>query len=115
MPEKELATSAWNVGPWLIGLVTAILSAFGIAVRNEYTTKKINSTLYDKNNDLRMVKKDDFKECQKTCRQSLKDGIATEAKSRREDRDEMRDDLKLIHQKIDDLPEKMIRILKASK
>lgn len=114
MQEKELAESAWSFGPWVIGLFLAFLSAFGVAIRNEYTTKKINSTLFDKNNDLRLVKKDDCRLCQQTCQQTLKDSIRAEAETRRVDRDEMREDLKLIHKKIDDLPLKMISILRAN-
>jgi hypothetical protein len=114
MPEQEIAGNTWNFGPWVIGVFFAFLSAFGVAIRNEYTTKKINSTLYDSNNGLRLVKKEDCRDCQQTCQQAQKDSIKAEAMSRRMDRDEVREDLKAIHKKIDDLPLKMISILRAN-
>ena len=60
MADPESTKSAWEIGPWVIGVIVTAIGFFGAVFRNEYTTKKVNKTLYDpRTGDLRLVKKDD--------------------------------------------------------
>jgi len=116
MPEKD---ALWGLVPWLIGLVAAIV---GVALRNEWTTAKMNSTLYDENGDLRLVRGGDCEKCRTACQRSFNEAFQRHHADYIRDRDEvhgevkalrskLEDEIQRLHAKLDALPEKIIKLL----
>jgi hypothetical protein len=83
MPENE---TLWRMLPWLAGLVAAIV---GVALRNEWTTAKMNATIYDDNGDLRLVRGKDCENCRIACQKAFTDALARHRTDTNKDRDQI--------------------------
>lgn len=87
MPENE---TLWGLLPWLLGLVAAIV---GVALRNEWTTAKMNATIYDDNGDLRLVRGKDCENCRIACQKAFTDAMTRHRTDANKDRDHIYNDL----------------------
>lgn len=104
MPEKTIVEGVYRVWPWLVG---TFLSIAGVLWRNEWTTARMERTLYDKNGDLRLVKSEDCDTCRTKCQESYQASMDKEHK-------ETREELQRINDKIDCLPKKVLALWKAA-
>jgi hypothetical protein len=117
MPEKD---ALWGLVPWLIGIVAAIV---GVALRNEWTTSKMHTTLYDENGDLRLVRGNDCEKCRIACKTAFVEAFEHHRQDYERYRGEthgeintlrtkLDDEIKRLHEKIDSLPERIIKLLR---
>ena len=112
MPDNTLPIleHAWDLGPWLFGIFASIIA---LAVRNEYTTKKVHQALFDKEGDLKLVKQADCENCRQRCQEAFDKALQEHKDHMELERRETRQDIQVIHAKIDALPDRIITLLNA--
>ena len=101
---------AIHLGPWLAGIFAAII---GIAIRNEWTTSKMERALFDNNGDIRVMRKAACQDCRMQCQEAFKKQMQDAKETAEKERAEFRADILRMHTKIDELPERIILLLRG--
>ena len=107
---SDFVDHAIHLGPWLVGIFISII---GLAVRNEWTTAKMERALFDKNGDLRLMKTNDCDHCRNQCQAAFQKALEDAKCAAEKERAEVRADILRIHTKIDELPERIIVLLRG--
>jgi hypothetical protein len=106
----------WGFIIWIAAIVV-------VALRNEWTTSKMQSTLYDENGDLRLIKGSDCEKCRVACQKAFAEALNNHRNEYNRDRavtsgeitslrSKIDEEIKRLHDKIDELPERIIRLLR---
>jgi hypothetical protein len=108
MPEKG---TLWGLLPWLLGLVAAIV---GVALRNEWTTNQMKNILFRPNGEVRLVRIRDCEACRVKCQEGVEKALATAKLERAAERKEFREDIRAMRDAIDDLPQRIMSLIRAA-
>jgi hypothetical protein len=112
MDHIHLTDATVRLIPWIIGLVVSVIA---VAIRNEWTTNQMKSQLFDQNGDLRLMKTSDCENCRKTCQEAFEKAILVQIQHWDQSRIETRQDIQSLHKKMDDMPGRIIALLKDIK
>jgi hypothetical protein len=112
MPEKSITQHALTLFPWLAGIFVSIV---GIFIRNEWTTRQMKKALFDEAGDLRLVKQYDCDQCRRNCKESFEKALTDQKELMERARQDTRYDIHRLHAKIDELPEKIISLLRSAR
>lgn len=110
MPENQFAKELWGLVPWILGLIAGILA---VAWRNEWTTRQMQKVIYDQNGDVRVIWRVDCANCRAACQKAFTDALAIHRMEINRDREIHKEEIQRLHEKIDNLPEKIINLLKG--
>jgi len=111
MPDSSTVDNLFKLGPWLLGILASVI---GVAIRNEWKTRQVEKAVFDGDGDLRLRKTEDCSRCMAACREAIEKQISSQALEMEKVRLENREDIHEIHRKIDDLPGRIINLLKNS-
>ena len=106
----HLTDQALRMAPWIIGIIVSIV---GVAIRNEWTTNKMEKALFTKDGDLRLVKIESCDNCRKQCQEGIDKAMMIQTHHMELLRKESREDIKIIHKKLDDMPQRIATLLNS--
>ena len=107
MPDDK---TLWDLIPWLVGLIAGLV---GVALRNEWTTRQMQRVIYDQSGDVRLVLRGDCANCRIACQKAFTDALAIHRAEINQDRVSHKEEIQRLHEKIDNLPEKILNLLKG--
>lgn len=112
MPDKDLTESAFRLLPWVIGLLASVVAVF---LRNEWTTNSMKNALFSPDGDLRLVRIKDCEGCRNKCQESMEKVLAAAKQERDGERAETKADIQRINDKIDELPTRIITLMRETR
>ena len=112
MPDHTITDHALRLVPWIIGLAITVI---GVAIRNEWTTNLLKQAIFRENGDIRLVRQQDCNECRTRCQEGIEKALQSAKEDRMKERTETRQDIQKIHDKIDELPLRIIRLMRETR